>query len=161
MQTYSKSIISFFLLTTTFLFSQANTESIQPPSIPTISVPTVAVPTAPSLQLSSPMSNATIKTTNTTTSDNTAADSQTMPTELSSELTANALETLSGLFSNDEASLSTLSGLGDFSSLGDLSTLLNEELSTTDDTTTKALLQEILLKLTELEAKIDNLEKKN
>ncbi len=155
MQIY-KNIFLLFFFTTTLAFSQTATQPIQAPVAPTITGPSVTAPTIPSLQMSTLPDNATVKTT----TDATKSNPQSLPSELSTDLTATALETLSGLFGDDTGAFTddSLAGLGSFSSLGDLSTLLNQELTTTDDPTTIALLQEILLKLTELEAKIDNLE---
>ncbi len=136
-----------------FVYAQNTSPSIQAPTPPSVQVPSVVAPVIPTLQINSVPNNATVKTTKTET-----GNKESIPSELSSDLTATALETLNGLFSSDEETLSALDSLGSFSSVGDLTKLLNEEINTTTDTSTHELLQEILIKLTELEAKIDNLE---
>ncbi len=143
------------------LFSQTTATTIQVPTVPSISAPSVVAPTIPTLQMTSTQNNGTVKTTTETTANGQSTSTQTAPSNLSTELSTSALETLSSLFTGDDTNLQAdaLGSIGNFSSIGDLTSLLNQEMSTTTDTTTQALLQEILIKLSELEAKIDNLEK--
>ncbi len=180
-------LISFFFLPL-FLFSQ----SVQPPTIPTITVPSVAAPTMPNapivttptlsessipqipaiptittpspsnststinpnLEESNLPENSTIRTTTTTSSP----QGTTIPSSLTSELSATAIETLSTLFSNDTNAIGE-NPLASISSLSGLSSLLdtNQTTNTTGANTvsTNALLQEVLTKLQELEARID------
>ncbi len=137
------------------MYTQNTVPSIQMPSIPSISSPTISGPTAPSVpkvELTTPENSENVKTTTSTTN--------TPQSELSTDLTVTALETISNLFTDEENAIGAedFSDIGNFSSLTEVATMLNGELTATSDETTKALLQEILLKLSELETKIDNLE---
>ncbi len=155
MQIFNKLFFVLVFITSSSAFSQTGAPSIQSPTTPSIAAPSIVapvVPSVPTIQLSTGSADET-RTTSTSNNDQ-------IPSALATELSASALETLSGLFTGSEENLNA-TALGEFesfSSLEELSTLLNTEITSTDDATTIALLQEILLKLSELEEKIDNLE---
>ncbi len=146
--------ILFFVLTVAH--SQSTRPTVQSPKAPSITAPSITGPVAPTIQITIPTENATIVTTKT---DSSPSETQ-APSSLSTDLTATALETLNGLFTGeaDEESLNALSSIGGVSSISDLSSLLSNQITSTEDIETQELLREILLKLSELEAKIDNLE---
>ncbi len=142
-------------------FSQSTIPTINSPEIPQIAFPTIE---APSIQAASATATTQVNShpntrTVTNSTSNQSENVQSSQASISTELTATALETISSLFSGDSGALGTssLGGLEGLSSLGDLETLINGELSTTEDATTQALLQEILVRLTQIETQIAGL----
>lgn len=127
------SVFALLLIITNSLFSQI--------SVPSVSSPTISGPTAP--QVPSIGTNSSTQSTNTNSFSSSSQSST--DNNISSDLTAEAINTLSSLFGSDE----DLLGSG---SSNDIYSLLNDELLGTENNAVNSLvLEQILTKLDEIE----------